>query len=283
MSGNKTTSSSSAIRRLPHCRNGRSLAVAVMAAVLWATATPTWGQSRPDTVAWSAEQCREAALLAETDYGNVASLVPPPFADHVVKAGAAGMETATLIFTFNRCADTKVSTRQGTFTTGDATEVILGVVLSPNEYSSEPTQFYTLANYVDWEPLATAFKSLGLPTVHVPGLSLGFGVNDLTGLGTIALDLPAPGEHITAAGSMAALNPPPVDAHAASLGVGPRGVVVVHHHSPLFGVNPGAAATITADRADGIWGKAMGAPSRRVNGTFFEKGAGHEHSATLMG
>jgi hypothetical protein len=156
-------------------------------------------------------------------------------------------------------------------------------VLSPNEYSSEPTQFYTLANYIDWEPLATAFKSLGLPTVHVPGLSLRFEVNAVTGLGTIALDLPAPGEQITAAGSMTALNPPPVDAHAASLGVGPRGVVVVHHHSPLFGVNPGAVATITIDRADGIWAKAMGAGSRRVNGTFFEKGAGHEHSATLMG
>jgi hypothetical protein len=283
MSGNKITSKGRTSRRLAHCRNGRGVAAAIMAAVLWATATPAWGQPGPDTVTWSAQQCREAALLAGTDYGNVAPLVPPPFADNVLKAGAAGTESATLIFTFNRCVDTEVSTGQGTFTTGEATEVILGVVLSPNEYSGEPTQFYTLANYVDWEPLATAFKSLGLPTVHVPRLNLTFEVNTLTGVGTMALDLPAPGEHITATGSMAALNPPPVDAHAASLGVGPRGVIVVHHHSPLFGVNPGAAATITTDRADGIWAKAIGATSRRANGTLFEKGAGHEHSATLAG
>jgi hypothetical protein len=279
----KTTADNGTTQRSHPGAKVRAIAAVVVATISWvAVATSVWGHDQTEKVAWGADQCQEAALFTTTDYADVAPLVPAPFDDNVLKAGVPGAETATLIFTFNRCTNTSVVTRHGSFSTEEATEVIAGVMLSGSEYSGEVTQFYTLANYIDWEPLATAFKSIGLPTVHVPQLTLSFAVDALTHLGTITLDIPAPSEHVTAVGSMATFSPPPVDAHAASLGVGPRGVVVVHHHSPVFGVNPGATGTITTNRSDGMWAKAMGSTTRQVDGVFLEKGSGHEHAATLV-
>ena len=271
-------------RGLPRPRMRRNAGIlAILTGLLAALPSPAGGATGEERVAWRAEGCREAALFALTDYAAVAPLVRAPFDDNVLRLGVPGAETATLIFTLNRCSDTTVVSKRGSFTTSQATEVIVGVMLSGSEYSSDAFQFYTLVNYVDWEPLATAFNAIGLPTVHAPRMSLAFPIDPLTRLGRIVLDVPAPGEHITAAGTMAALSPPPTEGPATSFGVGPQGVVVVGHHSPVIGVNPAATATIMTDRPDGVVGTAMDATTREAHGVFFEKGPGHEHSATLMG
>ncbi len=254
-----------------------------VAGLLWATlVVPASADTGYETVSWQAEHCEEAALFAPTDYLDVAPLVPAPFDDNVLRAGAPGRETATLIFTFNRCTKTAVVCEHGAFQTQQATEVLAGVMLSGSETSDELVQFYTLASYIDWEPLATKFNALGLPVVHVPHLRLDVVIDGLTRTGTITLSVPAPAEHITAIGSVVAAQPPYIDVRAVQLAVGPRGVVRVNHHSPLFGVNPGATASIATDRADGTLGKAMGGTSRQASGFLLEKGAGHQHTATLL-
>ena len=254
--------------------------VSLVWAGLVAPASPDTGH---EWVSWQAERCEEAALFAPTDYVNVAPLVPPPFDDDVLRTGVPGHEKAMLIFTLNRCTDTVVVSDHGTDEAAEATEVLAGVVLSGCEYSDEQVQFYTLVSYIDWEALATRFNSIGLPAVHVPRLRLEVVVDALTRTGTMTADIPAPGEHLTAAGSVVAAEPPQVDARAAQLALGPRGVVRVDHHSPLFGVNPGATAEITTDRADGRIGLAMGRASGNATGFFLEKGPGHHHTGTLLG
>lgn len=206
--------------------------------------------------------------------------MPEPYADNVIRAGLPGLETATLIFTVNTCTNNAVVSERGTFSADQATEVIIGVLLAGA--GDDAVQFYTLASYVDWQALATAFSALGLPTVHVPHLRFDFAVNSLIGAGVLSVDVPAPGDHITFRGHVLVLHPPSMDAHADQIAVGPRGSVHVEHHAPVIGVNPGATVTVSTSRPDGVAAQAMGSTQGRAEGFLFEKGPGHSHTATLL-
>jgi hypothetical protein len=260
-----------------------AVSIAVLAPTPGTGGAPAKASSADPTVRWSTDKCREAALFATTRYASIAPLVPALFRDDVIRLGPPSARLATLIFTFNRCASHTVTSPLGVYTAPEAAEMIVGVMLSSEE-SPQAVQFYTLASYVDWDRLADAYRPIGLPTTHVPGMRIEFlSSPPAPQIGKLHARIPAPGDLITAQGDFQSLNPAPIDAHASQFALGPHGAVIVDHHAPIFRITPGATATITTGNPDGITARAIGARSTTAAGLFFDKGPGHAHTATLLG
>lgn len=238
--------------------------------------------------------CLEANFVVRTDAANVRPMVPPRYRDDILlDAGPPGNELATLALLFIRCpegmrltTDHLNSEHQNSdrdrFETPLSHEVSLAVLLDDTDDSDLVFQFYSLANYTDWEPLASSHRALGHPTTLVQRLMFDLRFDPTTGkLVRLEVDLPAPNDRLTMTATAGALNPLEVDAAADEFVIGPRGPLRVAHRAPETKTTPFDVARVTAHNPNGLFARAFGRTTIWTDaGVFFETGNKHRHCLT---
>lgn len=246
-------------------------------------------------VSWLAGPCTEPVLLVPTDKENVRQFVPaayPGTSDDfmsklVTTVGTDGRAKATVVFTLNRCRNSSVTrvidgVATPTTTATNVSEVLVMVLW--DGASSNAFEFYAIASYIDEPHLAAAYRSLGLPSQHTPGLVF-----------QLDADPEAPSPGATLPFHVAIPDAFRVDGtvvrpltygpagHATHHYHGARGEIWVEHDSPTGGVST-SEATITVTGASGAWLAALlGTRTATGRGMLLEKHVGHHHDAYLVG
>lgn len=270
------------------------LGTGVFAAAVLSTATFADEGHANESVTWSGDPCTEPVLMIETDFDNVRNHIPASypgtdeeFLGQVVShVGADGTLKATVVITLNRCAvntvETTVNGQVRRTESGSAWSEVLVMVLfdgpSPNGF-----EFYALADYVDAPGLATAFRSLGLPTQHTPNLVFSLPVDPLSPApgAVVPLTVAVPNTFMVT-GFVVRPNAFDTGGHATHHFHGARGLVSAEHDTPIGGMSF-TSGTLTITGPQGAWlADLLGTSGPlAVGGFYLEKTGGHNHVAVL--
>lgn len=246
------------------------------------------------SVTWESGPCTEPVLFVQTDKENVRGHIPDgypqsddEFMSHLTTTvGVDGRLEATVVFTLNRCRDNEIiqvinDVQQAPGSATNVAEVLVMVLW--DGASSNAFEFYAIASYLNDSNLAGAFRSLGLPSKHVPDLIYSFNADP---------EQPQPGAVVpfaveiphTFRVSGSAVRPLTYapGGHATHHYHGPRGEIWVEHDAPIGGESlSNATVRVTGD--SGSWlADLLGASTRSATGMLLEKQVGHSHTAYLL-
>lgn len=225
-------------------------------------------------------RCTEPVLLIPTDVENVLPFIPQAYWGNIATVPSVNEAQTSLVITLNKCPINRLVTTTGEYFADDVVEVIIGVLMKPT-VADGPFQFYALASFVNWSPLASAYKNIGLPTVYVKDIRYEVDIDPLTGIGVYSVEVPWTPEQFSAEGWFIRDNPVEIDGGAAHFHEGPHGLVKVTH-TTTFATDI-SQGTVTADNPDSLLAQVMGAASRDAVGVFIDKDEHrHVHSARIV-